>query len=107
MKRFDYRHNPVPFDPKYPHGWRGETQVAVRVLGTVVRLTWHYRLPTNDPDGVDTACAWNYSPRRARFLHVFGYYAGNYRYMYHFMVGKLGLSFIPVEGHFYGERLVF
>lgn len=94
-KRVRFEHVYIPFNPKYPRGWRGDTTFRLFMAGRVFRLSFSYRRFTNDWMKVDYAKRWDISPRCAKWLNACSYYAGNFRNMYHFHVGRVGFSIIP------------
>jgi hypothetical protein len=95
VERFRFEHVYCRFNPTYPKAWRGNTTIRAYFFGRVFRLSLSYRKFENDWMKVDTAKRWDVSPRFAKWLNACSYYAGNFRNMYHFHVGRIGFSIIP------------
>lgn len=95
MKRLAFQHTYIPFNPRWPHAWRGQASIALLLLSTIFRLQFHYRKPENDWQRVDTACLFNISPKHIRWFHFYGYYAGFRRNMYHLTIWRISFSVMP------------
>lgn len=90
-----FKHDPWPFDARYPNAWRGDTVLVFRVPLFTVRIRWFYAHRENDWMHVDGYKRINISPRWAKWFSIASYYAGNSRNMYHVTVGHFEVSVFP------------
>ena len=88
-----------PIDGRHPNAWQGEYKMVLRIGTWAVRLRYFFADRTNDPEGVDTACLFNVSPRWWRHFHLYGYRMAFRRLMVHLTVGHVEVSLIPLTSY--------